>query len=89
MKQRSFFPQDFVLNTWEDIQPYIQQLMDIEFSNKHVFMAWLDKKNELEALISEDFAWRYIHNSCHTDNQEYREKYLYFVQHLSPLFQER
>ncbi|MEO1451072.1 MAG: M3 family oligoendopeptidase, partial [Bacteroidota bacterium] len=46
--------------------------------------AYLRKRNELDAIIAEEFAWRYIHMTRHTDDKEAQESYQNFVQQIMP-----
>lgn len=46
--------------------------------------AWLEKSSELEFVVSEDNAWRYIKMTCNTQDEEARERFAYFVREIMP-----
>ena len=41
-------------------------------------------RSELEAVLSEDFAWRYIKMTCDTTSQELTDSYNFFVSEIDP-----
>lgn len=83
-KNRKFLPVDFQLKTWDDILPYYQDLQNRSIASMPVFMNWLSDRSELESIIQEDFAWRYIRQSCDTTDKSYSERYNYFVAEIEP-----
>ena len=46
--------------------------------------AFLSRRSELDAAISEDFAWRYINMTCNTQNEDYQASYQSFLQQIYP-----
>src|SRR5690606_9004429 len=45
---------------------------------------WFEDRSELESVVSEDLAWRYIRMTCYTENQDYLKAYQDFVQNIQP-----
>jgi oligoendopeptidase F len=45
---------------------------------------WFQDRSELESVISEDMAWRYIRMTCYTENESYLKAYQDFVQNIQP-----
>lgn len=78
----------FVLNTYEDIKPYLDDLVVREVKTKEETEQWIRDYDSLQAHISENFAWRYIHQTCDTANEEYKKSYEFFINHISPSLQE-
>ncbi|HTL08147.1 MAG TPA: hypothetical protein VL307_07830 [Chitinophagaceae bacterium] len=66
---RSFLPKDFTLSSWEQLEPYFQQLLDRPLRSKADLEKWLKDSSELEAVISEDACWRQIRMTCDTENK--------------------
>ncbi len=86
---RKYLAQDLKINTKDDLIPYYENLLNREINSVDGFKSFLADVSELESVISEDMAWRYIRMTCDTLNKEYEAAYLNFVQeiqpHLSPL----
>ena len=51
---RQFLPEDFVITTWEKLEPYFKELDEREITSKEELEKWLKDASELEAVISED-----------------------------------
>src|SRR4051812_39948534 len=83
-KNRKFLAVDFNLRTWEDILPFYENLLGRPLDSMKNQMAWLADRSELESVIQEDFAWRYIRQSCETNNKQFSDSYNYFVSEIEP-----
>jgi oligoendopeptidase F len=81
---RKFLPEKFEVTTWENLKPYFDTLINTEISSVDSLMQWLHDRSELESVISEDMAWRYIRMTCYTENEEYRKAYQDFIQNIQP-----
>lgn len=85
-KPRTFVAEDIRINTWEDILPYFQQLLDAEISSVEDLEKWLLQRNELESVIGEDYRWKYVHQSCDTNNKEKEAALNGFLEKIMPLW---
>lgn len=83
-KPRHFVPEQFVPDKWETIEPYLKKLLETQITDAESLRNWLKDRSELEAIISENVAWRYIRMTCDTTIQEYQEAYTYFVTEIQP-----
>ncbi len=81
---RKFLPEDFTVNAWGDIETYFKDLLERTIASKEDLRQWFQDRSELEAVLSEDMAWRYINMTCDTTNKEYQEKFNFFVQEIEP-----
>ena len=81
---RKFLPEDFALTGWEAMKPYFDELLDRRFTSVSDLKKWFADRSELESIISENLAWRYIRMTCYTENQEYLKSYQDFIQHIQP-----
>ena len=84
MKNRLFLPQDFTIQTWTELQPYYDNLVAKDISTKANFEAFLAELSELESVVSEDLAWKYIKMTCDTTNKALEESYIDFVTNIQP-----
>lgn len=83
-KNRNFVSESFSPDTWENIEPYYQQLLNVEINDVKSLKDWLKDRSELESIISEDAGWRYIRMTCDTTKKEYQDAYTYFVTEIEP-----
>lgn len=82
-KERIFVPKGLEI-TWNTIQPYLDDLASREINNLTDLTRWLEHKSELDAVLSEDYAWRYIRMTCDTANKEYSAHFQYFATEIEP-----
>ncbi len=82
--KRNFVAEDLVVNSWEVIQPYYQDLANRELNSDSDFHQWLKDRSELDAVLEEDAAWRYIKMTCDTANKEFSDSYTFFVTEIQP-----
>lgn len=81
---RRFLPEEFKVTNWSDLEPYFNNLTERSLNSKEALQEWLHDRSELESVISEDMAWRYIRMTCYTENEEYRKHYQDFIQNIQP-----
>lgn len=82
--KRTFIAADLNLQTWEDIQSYFIDLRDRKISTQLEFEKWLQDRSELDAVLEENAAWRYIKMTIDTRIPELTEAYTYFVTEIQP-----
>jgi len=81
---RKFLPEQFSVTSWEVLKPFFDDLLVRKLDSPESLKKWLHDRSELESVISEDMAWRYIKMTCFTENQEYSKQYQDFVQNIQP-----
>ena len=81
---RNFLPEDFTVTNWEVLQPYYQDLSDRPIESAQELKRWFKDRSELESVISEDLAWRYIKMTCDTSNKDHQQNYQFFVTEVQP-----
>lgn len=82
-KKRVFLPETIEV-TWENLKPIFEDLLKEPISSPEELENWLKKRSELEALLQEDFAWRYIHMTRYTANETYKKAFEYFTTEIEP-----
>jgi len=82
--RRNFLPENFTVTTWDALRPYLDQLQDRALNTLAALKAWLHDRSELESILSEDLAWRYIRMTCYTENADYRKAYQDFIENIQP-----
>lgn len=81
---RKFLPETFTITGWEQLKPYFDKLLEREITSVDELRNWLSDRSELESVISEDFAWRYINMTRFTENETYSKAYQDFVENIQP-----
>lgn len=81
---RKFLPETFKVTDWEALKPFFIELQEREINSSSDLRKWFQDKSELESMLEEDMAWRYIKMTCDTKNQELTDSYNYFVSEINP-----
>lgn len=81
---RSFVATDLEINSWESVETYFQDLLDRSIDTLPDFKKWLKDQSELEAVLEENAAWRYIKMTIDTTDQHLSEAYTLFVTEIQP-----
>lgn len=83
-RNRTFLPQDFKIDTWPNLEIFYKLLLTSPVNSADELKEWLNKRSELESVVSEELGWRYIRMSCETDSAEYRDSFNSFIQDIEP-----
>lgn len=81
---RHYLPEDFTVTDWTAIEPFFVELRDRAVTSGAELERWLLDRSELEAVLSEDLAWRYIRMTCDTQDAPRAEAFQYFVSEIEP-----
>lgn len=82
--KRLFVSENLVIESWEILKPYFDELANRKIDDKEAFMLWLYDKSEIEAVLEEDAAWRYIKMTIDTREPSLSEAYTFFVTKIQP-----
>lgn len=83
LKQK-YIPQGFKLKTWDDIEPFVTELLERDIDSLEEYERFLEDESELDAVTSEDYTRRMILTTRFTDNKEYEDALNYYLQNISP-----
>lgn len=81
---RTFVAENLVIDSWESIQNYFEELAHRTTNSKEEYVKWLHDKSELEAVLEEDAAWRYIKMTIDTRDEKLSNAYTFFVTKIQP-----
>ncbi|WKV12533.1 M3 family oligoendopeptidase [Marivirga harenae] len=84
IKERQFLPKDFKVKDWETLKPYFEKLLDQDIDSDADLKKWFADLSELEAVVSEDMAWRYIKMTCDTTDEKLAASFEDFVRNIQP-----
>lgn len=82
--QRHFIDQDLIINKWTSIEHYFENLVSRNIDSKEDFKQWLSDQSELEAVLEENAAWRYIKMTIDTKDKKLSDDYSFFVSEIQP-----
>lgn len=80
----SFISKDYKITDWQSLEPYFTQLLERPVNSKDDLAQWMKDRSDLESVVSEDLAWRYIKMTCDTTDKEKEQAYIYFVSEIQP-----
>jgi oligoendopeptidase F len=81
---RKFLPENFTVTSWDVLSSYFQDLLNRRIDTAGDLKKWFLDRSELESVIAEDVAWRYIRMTCYTENADYLKAYQDFIQNIQP-----
>ncbi len=81
---RQFIPEEITLSAWADVSPFFDDLQTRPIQSADELRRWLHDRSELESYLSEDFAWRYIHNTCNTADEQLVGALNFFITDIQP-----
>ncbi len=83
-KDRVLLPNNFVIDSWSKLQPYFEDLKSRTINNVNELENWLVERSELEAVLEEDMAWRYIRMNIDTTDKNLAEEFHFFITEIEP-----
>ncbi len=83
-RARQFLPENLAITDFEVIEPFFQDLLARKIAAIQDFDQWLADRSELDAILEEDLAWRYIRMSINTQDEQLRAAYNDFVSKIQP-----
>jgi oligoendopeptidase F len=81
---RKLLPEDLKITSWESLEPYFTQLLEREIHSAEALRIWFKDRSELESVLSEDLAWRYIKMTCDTTDDVANKAFNFFVTEIEP-----
>ena len=83
-----FVPDDFDASQWENIEPYVNDLLQRKLSCSSCLETLISDSSNLAEHISETGALFYIDMTCDTENDEKKNAFLNFVEYVRPKLSE-
>ncbi|MEM9886387.1 MAG: M3 family oligoendopeptidase [Bacteroidota bacterium] len=74
----------FKIEDWKRLKPLYEELLHRSLHKLSDLEQWILDRNELAAMIEEDFGWRYIRLTTNTNSKSALKRYEHYIQHLSP-----
>ena len=80
----TFIPEDFDASSWENIEPYVDDLIQRNLSCSSCLEKLISDSSNLAEHISETGALLYIGMTCDTENETKKNDFLNFVENVRP-----
>ena len=82
--KRLFVPNNLIINEWSDIAPFFLDLESRTINSVDDLVKLMQDRSELDAILEEDVAWRYIKSTCDTQDEEIAANFEYFISKIEP-----
>jgi len=82
--QRRYLSPDFKITTWDNLKPLLEELKNRSLNSVADLKQWMKDHSEVDAVISEDGAWRYIKMTCNTQDEALQTNFNFFVTEIEP-----
>lgn len=83
-KVRRYLSKELIINTWEDAQSFYDELLNRTISSEEELLKWIADRSETDAVVDEEYRWRYIKQSCNTEDEVHKRVYENFIEHIMP-----
>lgn len=81
---RTYVPPSLKVEGWDDVAHHFEELLYRKIGSVEDLEKWLLNYSELEAVVSEEGAWRYINMTLDTRNEKASKGYQSFVSDVLP-----
>ena len=81
---RRFVSEDLIIDSWSKIEPLFESLLNREILSAKHLEIWMLDRSELEAVLEEDMAWRYIKMNIDTTDKNLGDRFTFWIKEISP-----
>ena len=82
--KRKFVSENLLIDSWKKIKSLFDNLLEREISSVNDLEKWMLDRSELEAVLEEDMAWRYIKKNIDTTDKELGERFSFWIKEIAP-----
>lgn len=82
--KRHFVDENLEVKSWSQIENYFQQLLDADIQSVSELEQWMLNRSELESVLEEEQAWRYIKMNIDTTDEELSKAFRFWITEISP-----
>ncbi len=82
--KRNFVEADIIIDSYSDIKPYFDQLLERPLNSSKTVWQWLLDRSELESILNEELGWRYIRMNCNTADEHLAKRFETFISEIEP-----
>lgn len=82
--KRHFIDENLEVKSWSQIENYFQNLLDADIESVSDLEQWMLNRSELESVLEEEQAWRYIRMNIDTTDEDLSKAFHFWVTEISP-----
>ncbi len=82
--KRKFVDENLVIDSWNKIKVFFDNLVNREINSIYELEKWMLDRSELESVLEEDMAWRYIKMNIDTTDKNLQKMFAFWVKEISP-----
>ena len=82
--KRKFVDESLLIDDWKKIEIYFKSLLEREINSVEELEQWMLNRSELESVLEEDQAWRYIKMNIDTTDEKLAKDFAFWIQEISP-----
>ena len=79
-----FVPATLDCSNWSQLEPLYLALQNRTINTQADLKAWLRDFADLDETVDEYGSWKYINNTCHTDDAEIEKAFMQYVEEIEP-----
>ena len=81
---RYFVDEHLTVESWEKIESYFENLLNRNIHSLESLENWMKDRSELEAVLEEELAWRYIKMNIDTTDEKLSDSFAFWIKEISP-----
>ena len=82
--KRNFVPENLNIDSWNKVEPLFENLLKRSINSKKELENWMKDRSELNSVMNEDLAWRYIKMNINTKDEQLAKKFHFWIKEISP-----
>tara|TARA_Y100000766_G_scaffold285097_1_gene306351 strand:- start:13645 stop:15369 length:1725 start_codon:yes stop_codon:yes gene_type:complete len=82
--KRKFVDENLTVDRWQKIEVYFKSLLDRSIRSIQHLEQWMLDRSELESVLEEEQAWRYIKMNIDTTDEQLAKDFAFWIQEISP-----
>tara|TARA_B100000900_G_scaffold270921_1_gene231366 strand:- start:318 stop:2039 length:1722 start_codon:yes stop_codon:yes gene_type:complete len=82
--KRNFVPENLNIDSWNKVEPLFENLFKRSINSKKELENWMRDRSELNSVMNEDLAWRYIKMNINTKDEKLAKKFHFWIKEISP-----
>ena len=82
--KRRFVSENIIIDSWEKLKPIYEDLANRKIKSLNDLEKWMLDRSELNAILEEDLAWRYIKMNIDTNDKELADSFHFWIKEISP-----
>ena len=75
--KRNFVPENLNIDSWNKVEPLFENLFKRSINSKKELENWMKDRSELNSVMNEDLAWRYIKMNINTKDEKLAKNFTF------------